>query len=103
MSSSERSLFLGVSFIAVLNLLTLALAFTRFIRAGYGGDFFNLLPFASLFFANLYAWLIPIKALRALARTEAALRTRLSRNVFGLSLIALLAVQTGLMLTRSMR
>jgi len=93
MSSSERSLFAGVSVIAVLNVLTRALAFVRLMRAGFGGDVFNLLPFTTLLIATLYAWLIPIKVLHALAKTEAGLRTSLSRNVFGLSLVALVAVQ----------
>jgi hypothetical protein len=103
MSSAERSFFLAISVIAVLNMLTLVVAFTRFLRAGFGGDIFNFFPFLTLLIATLYAWLIPIKVFRVLAKTEDGLRTRLSRNVSGLSLIALLAVQTGLVLARTMR
>lgn len=103
MSSFEWNSLVVTSLIAAADLLGLWRTASRFISAGYGGDFFNLFPFVTLLCVILYAWVTPIKVLRALIETEAALRTRLYRNVFGLSLIALLGVQTGLILTRTMR
>jgi hypothetical protein len=103
MSSSERSFFVAISAIAVMDLLTFPLAVMRFARAHNTVDVFDWLPFATLFFATLYAWLMPIKLFRALDRAEPDLRNRMFRGIYSLSLIALLAVQTGLMLSRSLR
>ena len=103
MSSFERNSFVVISVIAVVDLLALSRTASRFISAGYGGDFFNLFPFVTLLCVILYAWVAPMKLLRMLDDAATGIRSRLYRSVFGLSLVALMAVQTGLMLTRTMR
>jgi hypothetical protein len=101
MSPSERSWFVALTIIALVDVCGLAVKFRGFVRAD--ADLFDFLALVGLMSATLYAWLTPRRLMRSVDSNSPELQAVLLRKVYGLSTVSLSAIQLALMFAHPLR